>query len=147
MPNYSTLENALEAYQLPRLGLHSMACQAEISVAKYCDATTMTDGTSSLSVTSASQTESLMTSFYYEFECMSTREQVSCVQRLFDQICCKLAIPTPKGFIHSAVTSMEHLHKRRKSNVIAGLASALGVVLHECNYIITSSMALLISSR
>ena len=121
-----------------------MACQAEISVAKYCDATTMTDGTSSLSVTSASQTESLITSFY-EFERMSTREQVSCVQRLFDQICCKLAIPTPKGFIHSAVTSIEHLHKRRKSNVIAGLASALGVVLHACNYIITSSMALFVN--
>ena len=126
LPNYSTLENALEAYHLPRLGLHSMACQAEISVVKNCDAATMTDGTSSLSVTSSSQTESLMTSFYYEFECMSTREQVSLVQRLFDQICCKVAIPSPNGFIHSAVTSMVHLHKRKKNNVIAGLANALG---------------------
>ena len=110
-------------------------------MAKNCDAATMTDGTSSLSVTSSSQTESLMTSFYYEFECMSTREQVSLVQRFFDQICYEVAIPTPNGFIHSAVTSMEHLHKRKKSNVIAGLASALGrFYMHAI--IITSSIAL-----
>jgi len=93
-----------------------------------CDADTMTDDMGTLNVcATSSQTESLMTSFYYEFESMSTHEQISLVQKLFDNICCRQAIPSPQAFIQNAVASMEHLHRRKKSNVIAALASTLGV--------------------
>lgn len=44
-----------------------------------------------------------------------------------DNICCRQAIPSPQAFIHNAVASMVHLHQRKKSNVIAALASTLGV--------------------
>ena len=49
-----------------------------------CDADTMTDGMGTLNVcATSSQTESLMTSFYYEFESMSTHEQTSLIQTIF----------------------------------------------------------------
>jgi len=49
-----------------------------------CDADTMTDSMGTLKVYAiSSQTESLMTSFYYEFESMSTHEQTSLIQTIY----------------------------------------------------------------
>ena len=125
----------METYHLPRLGLHSVACQADkpdmcnsstmTEILNNCDADTMTDAPNACAA-SSSQTESLMTSLHYEFEYMSTKEQISLVHKLFDIICCREAIPAPEAFIQNAVTSMKHLHRREKSNVIAALVSTLG---------------------
>ena len=101
---------ALQEYGLPKSGCNSSP-QTDEPIFRPDDSTL----------------EDLLPLFQRKLQAAVKPVQIEIVQKLFD-ICCIGVMPVTADYIQNSICAMERLKLNGKSNVIGGLAQALGMV-------------------
>ena len=119
---------ALPCYGLPQPGSEHAETQTDISKQTIATQTQQQQSDSTTQTNAFLTSESKAVFIRDVFSTLTSTDQIALVQQLF-KMCCPTPASLPAGFIKNAISAMENLHNSGKSNVIAGIARALGKCL------------------